>query len=245
MRSADPDRSVEFYGELFDWKPVHLGAEGDLDFHLRSAAVAGLAPTVAPHQPSAWLTYLSSADLAGTVASATQAGGRTLQPPTDRAGRGVAALLADPQGAAFGLWQRGTFAGAQVASEPGASCWNELACRDVAQATGFYGAVFGWITRASIYSDNEGYREWLHDSREVAGLIEMGALYPPEVPAHWRTTFEVDDCEQTVSRCVEHGGQVAFGPFDAGPGVYAQLVDPLGAAFGVIALIPEFRSPLA
>ncbi|MFY1632662.1 VOC family protein [Solwaraspora sp. WMMB335] len=244
--SNDPASSIEFYHELFAWKPVDRPASpGHVDFHLRNMAVAGLAPTVTDQQPSAWLTYLATDDVPAAVDAITGAGGQVAQPPTGYPGRGAGALVADPQGAVFGLWQRGPFPGAQVSGEPGATCWNELAVRDTASAAHFYGGLFGWTTRASIYSDSDSYREWLDGSREIAGLIEMGELYPPQVPAHWRTTFEVDDCPVTVGRCRELGGQVSYGPVEVGPGSYAQLTDPQGAAFGIIALLPEFRAPMA
>ncbi|WFE29008.1 VOC family protein [Solwaraspora sp. WMMD791] len=244
LRTSDPAGSIEFYRELFGWKPADHHASATVDFHLRDLAAAGLvtAPAAAP---SAWVTYLATDDLSATVDAATRAGATTLVPVTRYAQRGVGALVADPQGAVFGLWQRDPFPGAQVSGEPGAACWNELATRDIGGAGTFYGNVFGWTARASSYSDSASYQEWwLGTTREVAGLIDMTESYPPQVPAHWRTTFEVDDCAATVERCTAVGGQVTFGPYDAGPGTYAQLTDPAGAAFGIIALLPQFRTPL-
>ena len=244
LRTSDTAGSSDFYHGLFGWKPVDEPNSTSVEFHLRDMAVAGLAPPLAAGQPAAWLTYLASDDLAATVESVARAAGSTLSPPAPAAERGHFALIADPQGAVFGLWQRRTFPGAQVTGEPGATCWNELATRDVAGAGAFYGSVFGWTTRPSIYSEGSGYQEWLRETSEVAGLIEMGEMYPPQVPAHWRTTFEVDDCEAAVQRCQALGGTVSFGPYQAGPGTYAQLTDPFGAAFGIIAVRPEFRTPL-
>jgi uncharacterized protein len=244
LRTSDPSGSIEFYHELFGWKPTdHGDRDTGADFQLRDLAVAGL------HQqaegPASWLTYLATDDTAATLDAVTRAGGLALTTAVQQADRGTSALVSDPQGAVFGLWQRGPFPGAQVTGEPGATCWNELATRDLAGAGSFYGSVFGWTARASAYGETDGYQEWLQQTREVAGLIEMGDRFPAAVPAHWRTTFEVDDCAASVQRCQSLGGQVAFGPYDAGPGTYAQLIDPLGAAFGIIALVPEYRALLA
>lgn len=52
-------------------------------------------------------------------------------------------IAADPQGAAFGVWQPGEFHGAQVVNQPGALIWNELHTSDVLAAASFYGDVFG------------------------------------------------------------------------------------------------------
>ena len=62
----------------------------------------------------------------------------------DVLGLGHMAVFADPSGAAFGIWQPGTFLGAGLVNEPGALSWNELNTRDLAGAKAFYGAVFGW-----------------------------------------------------------------------------------------------------
>ena len=56
------------------------------------------------------------------------------------------AVFADPTGAVFGIWQPGTFAGAELVNEYGTCGWNELGTRDTAAAKEFYGAVFGWGT---------------------------------------------------------------------------------------------------
>ena len=44
-----------------------------------------------------------------------------------------------------------------------------------------------------------------------------------------------------VQRCLDLGGRVLQGPVDLLVGRYTRLVDPLGATFSVIELIPELR----
>ena len=56
------------------------------------------------------------------------------------------ALLADPEGAAFSVWQARQHRGAQVVNEPGSLNFNVLNTRDPEAAKRFYGAVFGWTT---------------------------------------------------------------------------------------------------
>lgn len=57
--------------------------------------------------PPAWLVYVVVTDLDASLASATALGGKVLAGPkamgTDRY-----AVLSDPAGAAFALWQKGT-----------------------------------------------------------------------------------------------------------------------------------------
>jgi uncharacterized protein len=56
------------------------------------------------------------------------------------------AVLMDPEGAVFCLWQARKHRGAHIVNEPGSLNFNVLNTRDPAAARRFYGAVFGWTT---------------------------------------------------------------------------------------------------
>lgn len=241
LASDDPATSIGFYRNLFGWRATTTEA-GSTVFTLRDLAVAGLVPAAAAEQPSTWFTYVATEDISVTAASVVDGGGRVLRPPTEVGHQGRAALFADREGAVFAGWQRGTFAGAQVTNEPSAVCWSEVATRDTTAASAFYHRAFGWTAQAAEVAGNP-YHEWLVGTRVVAGMTPLGEEYPAEVPAHWRTLIEVDDCAATVARCTDLGGQVVAGPLDVGVGHYAQIIDPRGAALGIVALIPSLRMP--
>jgi len=101
--------------------------------------------------------------------------------------------------------------------------------------------VFGWSVRTGELAEGLDYSEWLANGRVVGGMVPMPSEIPAQVPAHWRTTIEVDNCAATVDRCVELGGQLALGPLDVVVGTFAQLADPQGGYFGVIELMPYLR----
>ncbi|OLB80031.1 MAG: hypothetical protein AUI14_08335 [Actinobacteria bacterium 13_2_20CM_2_71_6] len=241
LRTTDPAGAGEFYRELFGWQ-----VDGDV-FRLGGLAVAGLvsapAPPLvsAPAPPSGWLTYLATDDLAALPVRVADGGGAVLYAPADAGTRGRAAVFADPGGAAFGAWQRGTFAGAQVGGEPNTVCWSELATRDEDAATVFYGKVFGWSAQDGEMAPGRAYREWIVGDRVVAGMIPLGPEVSAAIVPHWRTTVEVADIAGTVRQCRELGGRTAFGPIAVVVGRYAQLADPYGGFFGVVELIPELR----
>lgn len=239
LASNDPAASAAFYSGLFGWHAAPTDV-GSTVFTRDELAVTGMVPTT-EDQPTFWLTYFSTEDIAATAGRVTDAGGTVLRPPTEVGTRGQLALFADPEGAVFGVWQRGTFRGAQLVSEPNTVCWSDVASRDMAGASAFYGKVFGWADQPGGLATTFEYWEWSVDNRVVAGMIPMGEQFPDEVPAHWRTTFEVEDCAATAARCAELGGQALMGPLDAVVGQYAQLMDPQGGLFGVIELIPELR----
>lgn len=239
LSSPDPEAAISFYTGLFGWtaRPNGSGATVFLSRDLTATGVV----RGADGMPATWLTYFATEDVAATVESAVTAGGTVLRPVTEVGDLGRAALVADAEGAVFGLWQRGTFVGTQVVNEANAVCWIELSTRDTAGAADFYGKVFGWTEKKSELGGGHDYREWIVHSRAIGGMLPMDESYPAEIPAHWRTTIEVDDCAAVVERGRALGGQVAFGPMDVGVGTYAQFLDPQGATFGVIEVIPELR----
>jgi uncharacterized protein len=53
---------------------------------------------------SHWIAYFSVEDVDETATKAEQLGGKVLLPPSDVPGFGRAAVLRDPQGAAFGIF---------------------------------------------------------------------------------------------------------------------------------------------
>ncbi|MGK5677916.1 VOC family protein [Actinoplanes sp. URMC 104] len=213
----DPDDAAGFYAGLFGWQ-----VEGDR-FVLDGCAVAGLSRT-RPNRPAGWLTYLATPDLQATTERVTRARGRALTWPEQRQGA-CSAIVADADGAVFGLWQTAGFAGAQLRGEPGTMEWADLLTGDVAAATAFYGSVFGWTLTHEF-----GSGEWLsqaHDS--VAGLITG------RYDVRWQPSFQVADTTDAIDRCAALGGRVVSGPVEMGLGSYVEMVDPSGAPFAVTA----------
>ena len=110
---------------------------------------------------------------------------------------------------------------------------------DAVVSAAFYGTVFGWTVQSGALTPERDYRDLAVHGRVVAGLIPL----PPERAgeASWWTTIEVTDRAAIVRRCLELGGRVTMGSVNVSVGGYARLADPLGAAFGVIELIPHLR----
>jgi uncharacterized protein len=227
VATPDPVVAAGFYGALFGW------AYEDGVFRLRGLAVAGLVES----ESARWLTYLAGDDLAGLVDLAVDAGGELVRTPVPASGYGRCALVADPSGAPFGVWQRGGLAGAQLASEPGTICFSDLATPDLSTAAAFYGKVFGWAAQPGELAPGWAYHDWLMGDRVVGGLVEVEGE-----PAQWRTTIEVADLDTVRDRCLDRHGSVVQEPTPVTVGRYARLADPYGATFGVIELEPELRA---
>jgi hypothetical protein len=237
LASPDLPGSVAFYSSLFGWRGQDQGADAG-HYHvmtLRDLPVAGAGPIMMEGQPPAWTTYVSVDDADATIAKVNKAGGTIFVEPMDVLDVGRMAVFADPTGAACAVWQPKEHKGAGLVNEPGSLVWNELNTRDTSAAAAFYGDVFGWDAETGQMGAME-YSEWKLDGKTIAGMLPMPAQVPAHVPAHWLAYFATADCDTTVSFATGLGATVMAGPMDIPAGRFAVLLDPTGAAFGVIAM---------
>ena len=263
----DPDDAVAFYRDLFGWDFEDVmppGSEGKYFIaRIRGGDVAavGSLPEGAP-RVAGWNTYVWVDDADETASKVRAAGGSVLMEPFDVMDAGRMAVFADPEGAAFCVWQAKQHQGARIVNEQGSLNFNGLNTRDVSGAKAFYGAVFGWQTLAlgggvemwtlPGYGDhlelsNPGLREGIVGmgvAAEFADVVASISPIPddqPDVPPHWSVTFSVDDADATAQRAAELGGKVLVAPFDA-PWVRTTVIgDPQGATFIASKFVPENR----
>ena len=145
----DPAAAVPFYAGLFGWELEDGMPEGSGSHYfigrIRGGDVAAISSIPEGAPPMAvWNTYIWVDDADITAKKAAEAGGAVLTEPFDVMDAGRMAVLADTEGAVFCAWQPKDHRGAKVVNEHGSLNFNGLACRDVAAAERFYGAVFGW-----------------------------------------------------------------------------------------------------
>src|SRR5215467_6178232 len=235
LGSPDVDASVKFYGDLFGW----TADEGSPEFGgyrmLRSNGkqVAGVGPLMNPQQPPAWTTYVSVDDARATSDKAKKAGGQVLVETMQVGDAGSMAIVQDPTGAVFGLWQPDQHRGAELFNTPVSLTWNELSTRDPEAAKRFYSAVFGWDPQTHG-EGSEAYTEWHLSGKSIGGMMQTPAQVPAAVPPYWLSYFTVTDTEATVKKAQDLGAQVLVPPTTIPQGVFAVLTDPAGAAFAVI-----------
>jgi predicted enzyme related to lactoylglutathione lyase len=236
LGSPDVDASISFYGSLFGWTASEPGppeAGGYRFFLQEGKMVGGIGPLMMEGQPPAWLNYVTVADADETAGKARDAGGTVFVEPMDVMDVGRFSVLADPTGAALGLWQPRRHTGAELVNEPVSLTWNELETRDPEAAKPFYGALFGWEAETTEMGGGE-YTTWRLDGQPVGGMADITGRVPDEVPAHWLAYFAVADTDATVARAQELGGDVNVPPMDIPAGRFAVLGDTHGAVFGVI-----------
>jgi predicted enzyme related to lactoylglutathione lyase len=240
LSSPDTAAAAAFYGELMGWEATEPGpveeTGGYRMFQQGDQRVAGLMGHMQEGQPTVWATYISVADADETAAKVTDSGGSVMVEPMDVMDIGRMAFFVDPTGAAFGIWQPKSFAGADLVNEPNSLCWNEVLTRDADADRAFYPAVFGWAAgKPGFEGAPESYTVWELDDKPVGGMMEMSdEWFPPEVPPHWSVCFAVADADATVAKARALGATVVNEPMDMPIGRFAGLVDPQGAAFTIM-----------
>jgi uncharacterized protein len=241
----DPDATAAFYTGLFGWEFAgHGEMPGDgryLVARLRGRDIAGIGSQVegAPTAPS-WTMYVSVSSADEAAAQAQSAGGAVVVEPFDAPPAGRMAVLADPAGAPFCVWQAGMRKGAQLVNEPGAWAMSQLNTPDPERAAAFYGAVFGWTTET--FGEGEGAATMFRLPGYVGGepqqpvspevVAAMGAA-SGDVPPHWSANFWDHDVDATAARAVELGGAAIAEPFDTPISRMAVIADPHGVAFSI------------
>jgi predicted enzyme related to lactoylglutathione lyase len=120
--------------------------------------------------------------------------------------------------------------------------WHQLMTRDVPGAKKFYGRLVGWKTMP--WPLDPAYTVCHADAGPVAGIMEIPADLPAEVPSHWLQYIGTRDIDSTAEAAVRAGGSIVKAPSDMqGAGRYAVLKDPQGALFAIID--PENAKPEA
>jgi uncharacterized protein len=237
LSTTDLDGAKAFYAGLFGWetddRPVGEGYVYSMQ-QLGGSNVAAIARQ--PDQqreagvPAMWNNYISVADADATAARAKELGAIIHAPPFDVMEVGRMAVLQDPLGAFFMLWQPRAHFGAALVNEPGALVWNELGSPDLDASSAFYSALFGWSIAPFAPASEEPYLAIKNGQANNGG---MRPLTPPGTPPYWLAYFGVEDIDAALQRVGELGGSVHAGPIDIEIARIAVVADPQGAVFAL------------
>ena len=242
LGTTDTNSAKKFYSELFGWSTSDTPAGPDFVYTMLQLENKELAAMYqlqdeqkAKGVPPNWLSYISVTNADEVVTKVKSLGGTVLQEPTDVFDAGRMALLQDPTGATFAIWQSNKHIGSRIVNQPGTFCWNELATRDKNKASEFYTKLFGWSAQEQEMG-SEKYTMFNNGERPAGGMFqitkEMG-----EVPPHWLTYFSVGDCDKSVEKAKSLGAEIRVPPTDIpNVGRFSVIQDPEGAVFSVIKL---------
>jgi predicted enzyme related to lactoylglutathione lyase len=242
LATSDLDGAQQFYGAVFGWSFEAAGSEfgGYVTASLGDRPVAGLMPNNPEwNAPDGWTTYLHTADIRATLDKAVAAGAVTCADPVEPMevpGQGWMAVLADPAGAMFGLWQPTGHPGFQVINEAGAPVYHQLTTSGYAQALDFYRGVFGWQTETVSDTDEFRYSTATFDGDALVGVMDGSRYLAEGQPSDWCVFLGADDVDKTVQLILDNGGSVTREAEDTPYGRLAAVADPTGAGFNLSSL---------
>jgi uncharacterized protein len=239
LHTTDQTAAKSFYGSLFGWE-AHDSPMGPDDFYTEfklqgREAAAGC--TLRPDErsqgvPSHWMIYIAVDDADAVVAKAQQLGGKILAPAFDVMDIGRMAVVQDPTGAVFCVWQARKNTGIRIAHAHGTLCWADLITPDAERASDFYSGLFGWQVTADP-KDPSGYLH-IKNGEHFIGGVPPAAFRPPGVPPHWMAYFQVDDVDAAASKARQMGANLYLAPTTMeGVGRMSVIADPQGAVFSI------------
>ena len=243
LTSGSPADLAPFYMQVLGWTAETMGEGRDAYVRLSSQGrpVAGIAhrPSGSPGLPKTrWLGFLSVPNLPDATQRATGRGARILMPARAWPGHGNQAVLADPEGATFGLVEVEKDTGPETGAAPGEWLWPALLADDAFKAADFYGSLLGFQvtddTRTPFFGGDMLLTE---GGRARAGVVAL-PLRAGKRPG-WLWFVRVADLDATVHEVEKQGGHALRRPgIDLMGGRLAVVADPCGAVFGLIEIIP-------
>ena len=236
VTTTDQDAAKAFYSGLFGWEAEDLPVGDGVSYTMMRVDgkdVAAVSPQ--PQQqrdagvPPMWNSYVTVESADAAAEKAGQLGATLHAPPFDVMEAGRMAVIQDPQGAFFMVWEPRQHIGAGLVNGPGALSWNELSSPDVDASAAFYGELFGWPT-APFEQSPQRYLIIQNGDRGNGGIRELG---DQPAPPHWLAYFGIDDIDSGLSKVEELGGSKMIGPMDIGIAKIGIVQDPQGAAFAI------------
>lgn len=254
-RQPDVAAAMHFYGGVFGWEFEDIAPAGGTGRYViatldgqEAGAITGPGSGVAGFDAAAWNTYIAVDEAESAVRHLLSAGATLKSAPADAGLGGVQAVLADPEGVEFRIWQARERPGAQAVNGPGSWNFSDLHTTDTEAATAFYTKAFGWQfdnLDFGIMIRRPGYGDHLEATvdpnirvRQSGDLVPRGfedavawlaSAAPGERP-QWHVTFTVADRDRTAEDA-ERLGAVILGHDDTEWTRTVLIQDPGGAVF--------------
>jgi predicted enzyme related to lactoylglutathione lyase len=241
--STDPAASTEYYTKLFGWTSRTIEADGKAYIILSSGTrpVGGIVkgPQTPDNRPAArWIGYISVKDIDKAAKAAVAKNGRVVIEPRAVPDRGMHAIIADSEGALFGLMTSSAGDPEDYLAEPNQWMWISLFSREPRDVLPLYRAVAGW-------SDHDDYRTANPDDYVLsaggyarAGMSKIQS--DSKAPPTWVGFVRVTNVKEMTERAVSLGGRAIIDPRTITSGNEVAIIsDPLGATFGLAAFLEE------
>lgn len=205
LSTYSPQETIPFYENVFGWRFYK-----EYDYY---TAFVGNNPVVGLYEtpekfkqmrmPHFWMTYIQVNNVNITVEKALEMGG--IIEMTDKiTGYGKVALIRDPLGAGFTIYEGATQKNTRTNKKPNTLVWNELHVSDKDKVIPFYQSIFNW----QVKDKSNGIVEVLNSKDEhIADILEI----PNEMKGkheYWVSCFGVEDLSDTKSKIIKNGGKL-------------------------------------
>ena len=213
----DHEREMQFYSRVLRTGPNPPWRE-DLLNNLGLPIIGlGSADGENARLPLQWMPHIQVADVAESVRRAVELGGRELMHAKGEDGSSQWAVLADPNGAAFGVipvipedhLPPVAVVPANVGGV-GRIAWLSLTVPDADAIRDFYTQVVGWTWQEVQVADEAGpYADYTMARRTARRRRELRARgRDAGLPPVWLIYLPVGDLDESLRRVDEEGGKV-------------------------------------
>jgi predicted enzyme related to lactoylglutathione lyase len=244
--SQDASKAQAFFGELFGWKTrtqaAPAGAPPEQSYTmiaLGDQTIGGYWPAPPPGAPqhAQWISHLQVEDATASAARVKELGGEVVMPPMVVGDSGTFAVVKDPTGAVFSLWQPEKHLGqADYLGKDGSFCWDELTTDDPDRALAFYKGLGGFTVESMDMGDMT-YHVLNSDGAGRAGVMKAPMA---GVPNAWTPYVKVDDVDRVAERARKMNAVLRVPPTDIpGIGRFSIIEDPQGGVLGILKPAPR------
>lgn len=207
LSTYTPKETISFYEQVFGW--VFYPEKNSYYAYLEEQPIIGLYET--PEQfkkiqmPHFWMSYIQVNDAAKTVANARELGG-IIEKEQDISGFGKVALIRDPQGAGFTIYEGEKLTPTRTDHQANTLIWNELHISNAQNIIPFYEGIFDWTFHQKEQQHFEiynGEQQYIADALEISN--EFKGKYE-----YWCCTFGVNNLPETKNKILENGGSIVI-----------------------------------
>ncbi|GJG85190.1 glyoxalase [Gemmatimonadetes bacterium T265] len=236
----DVDAAIRFYAAVTGWTTAPWGTAGEgspYTMWMNGASPIGGVMTqtsaeTAGGVPPYWMAHIGTPDVDATYRDALALGARSFVAPSDIPDVGRFAIVSDPQGAVFSMFQPSNPSPAPSPMPAvGEFSWHELPTIDPTSTFDFYARLFGWEKTEAMPMGPAGVYQMFGQ----AGTT-YGAVYPSAAsnrPSQWLLYVRVGDLTRALDAVRQGGGQVLREPTPVPGGQIAHCADPHGAHFAL------------
>lgn len=205
LSTYTPKETIAFYEKIFDWQ-----YHSNYDYYIayqNNKAIVGLYETPQKFKqmrmPHFWMTYIEVNNVKKTIEKSRKLGG-IIEMEQIMEGFGKVALIRDPQGAGFTIYEGENLNPTRTKNEVNTLIWNELHISDAQKIIPFYEGIFDWTFQkkeSNLFQIYNGKNEYIADALEISN--EHKGIYE-----YWVCVFGVENLQKSKTKILENGGSI-------------------------------------